>query len=70
MMNLNSDYTNQLNYKDKGFKLLSPRKYEFVANSQLGSVIMQGIEMQKAIKDTIEFAVNNGTAGKTIKHKN
>ena len=69
MMNLNSDYTNQLNYKDKGFKLLSPRKYEFVANSQLGSVIMQGIEMQKAIKDTIEFAVNNGTAGKTINIK-
>ena len=69
MMNLNSDYINQLNYKDKGFKLLSPRKYEFVANSQLGSVIMQGIEMQKAIKDTIEFAVNNGTAGKTINIK-
>ena len=69
MMNLNSDYTNQLNYKDKGFKLLSPRKYEFVANSQLGSVIMQGIEMQKAIKDTIEFAVNNGTPGKTINIK-
>lgn len=69
MMNLNSDYINQLNYKDKGFKLLSPRKYEFVANSQLGSVIIQGIEMQKAIKDTIEFAVNNGTVGKAINIK-